>query len=207
MRLAILLAAFVIFCTASTSAQEKREIPLKEIWALEMPGTLDIRELPKGSRRDLEIAFADRILHSPHFRADDRPTKGFAVVGVGEAALNEADKVLAQGDGPAKQMPANADVSIVFFSAFFNRYVHLTSVDMRKGRIAIDYVLVPHMSKEMTAHLALIPVGPLSAGKWEVEITQVQDKKILEEGYKQISDEMAREVVCEPFSFDVVEKP
>lgn len=191
----------------SFSVDEQREtdtadIGLDQIWAYGMPGTRDIGKLEPNKIPNYKYGpLVGEILHSlRNAPAKDQDTKpGFAVLGTGMQALREAHTVLVRDKRPRDTFPAGSEVSLVFFSHQFNAYVHLHKVE-RQGTIAkINYLFVRHESHEETEHFALIPLGKLPSGKFDVQIVQSPSER-------PVSDKVARRIVSQPFSFSVADR-
>jgi hypothetical protein len=192
----LLMIAVSWLCgSAMATAQDKQpeavEIPLKEIWAFNMPGTHDVRELEpdkfgaalanRSSREQLRImrqSLTSQILSRVQFnKPGQKAARGFTVVGNGADALREAHAVIADRKMPRESFPAGSDLSAVFFSHEFGYYVHVQKVEREADRVTIWYRFVPHETKELTRHFALIPLGSFSPGEVQVEIKRSLDKE------------------------------
>jgi hypothetical protein len=184
------------FAIAAEPQGETLEIPLKDIWALDMPGTRDINELaPRKATEDTAVSRITRKLIS--CSPKEVAGKCFIVAGVDAAALSAADEVLCGGRPPLKSVPANKDVTLVFYNIPAPGYVHLKSVDHSDadGRVTVTYEVVKHIQANVTVHLALIPLGKLPPGKLSVEITQ----------FTNIEREDSARAVCKPDTFQILE--
>ncbi len=219
-RVAILLV--LLFCPHSF-AEETVEIPLSEIWAYNMPGTRDVRELePEAYGREatslpgeeqferIKKSLIHQIRHSLQLQRDSdaqgpkKPGKSFAVVGTGKEALIEAGKILSGHKEPRSTFPASSKLSIVFHSLEAGSYVHLTSVKKQDNKIAIHFQFVPRFTADMSSHFALIPVSGLEAGEIEVQIVQepMKDKYGIGKGLEANPD-WQEQVISKPFSFTI----
>ncbi len=142
-------------------------IPLDHVWALHMNGTRDVRELASDAaaniRRSLTRQTGERAKAGPCF----------FVTGEGEESLRNAAKVLVDGVPPAKTLPVDKNVSLVFYSYAAPGYVVLHSVRHSDFRVTVRYKVLTHDSTNMSVHFALIPLGTLPAGRVEVEIVEV----------------------------------
>lgn len=200
--LATLFGFLACWVTSAIAGEGVVTIPLKEIWALDVPGTRDLRKLT-DQRPDIAIAERiDRILQVNPTKGN---RKGFAVAGEDLAAVKEALARLSDKRAAPESLPSDMEVSLVFFSTPFSYYVHLQSVERRGDVITIKYAFVPHKTKELTAHFAIIPMGKLPVGKWQVKIVQLpmaQEYKAA--GFKPVDSKTAREIVCAPFVFETV---
>lgn len=211
--------ATVTMCATPLSAEEEpTTIPLKAIWAYEMPGTRDVRELEpdkfgkaiEGLSSDEQLKTMERS-HVSHILQSLEPAnvnqarqRAFAVVGTGAKALGAARSVLAEGEKPRSSLPAESELSVVFFSRRFGYYVHIHEVRLQDNTIEISYRFEPHRTKEVTSHFALIPVGKLEAGFFEVAIVQVPMKQTaVNSGFQPPASSIASRVVSGPFRFEV----
>jgi hypothetical protein len=198
-------------------------IPLDQVWGFDIPGTRDIRELEPEK-------FGERIRQLPsqeRFRLLDKsmifqiraaldaqlPKKGettksaFAVLGTGREALEGAYSVLVGGEDYDKAFPFDSNVTIVFFSHLCGQYVHVERIERRGKNLEVKYRVVPHMTTNMTWHLALIPLGTLPIGKHRVEVIQLPggtDKAGHFIGG--LSAAAAARIVCGSFSFSVIDR-
>ncbi len=147
-------------------------IPLKDIWAYEMPGTRDVHELEpdmfglkirKLSSAE-QIALSEKSLTTQilyplgHNKPGQTAIQAFAVTGTGVDALRKAADILSGKKKPQTSFPANSDVSVVFFSYLYGSYVHLNNVEQQPGLINITYRFVPHETANLTRHFALGPI-------------------------------------------------
>ena len=188
-------------------------IPLKDIWAWEMPGTQDVRNLEPNNygpntkqhsseeRAKLEkAALAEQIREAlsgypwlPTAGAKITDLKsGFAVSGIGFEALQKAKRTLADKKEPSESFPADQDISVIFFSRIFGDYCHLDHVTRTGNHIEIAWRFVQHGNDWATEHFAIIPLGKLLPGQYEVKILQLQKPS-----------DWGAKIVCKSFSFSV----
>jgi hypothetical protein len=185
------------------ATNEKVMIPLDVIWGYNMPGTLNVEELDE---RGLLFAEIRRSLWAfPSKDKDARP--GFAVAGTGLESLREVHAILVKNQKPRQTFPKDSDICVVFFSYQNQPYVHLHSVRRQGSIVEVRYQFVPHETEETTEHFALIPLGKLPSGKYDVKfIRSPMPQKYIDLGFRPTSDEVARRVVCGSFSFSVAEQ-
>lgn len=198
----------VLFASAVVVADDVVKIPLKSIWAHAMPGTRDVHELEKVALSAKQAAsFDNQIGDALEFLPKGKSTtKGFVVVGTEKEALSKALAALTKKQQPCQTFSANAQVFAFFFSHSFGQYVHLDIVERRGKTIKIAYRFVPHETKQLTAHYALIPLGKLPIGKYRVDIVRLPlEEKSVEQGFKSAESEWEGRVVCQPFTFEIVE--
>jgi hypothetical protein len=149
-------------------------------------------------RQDLAIPYVDP--------KDAKP--GFITYGLGREVLDKVYDILINDEQPMRKFLSDHDLSLCFHSRPANRYCHLSSIKRGDNRIAVHYQFVVHTSREATAHFAVVPLGKLSAGKYDVEM--IQDPISQEFANWNIADmppEVARRVVCKSFQFAVVNPP
>lgn len=196
-----------ITAMAQPSNEESKavNIPLDEIWGYNMPGTYDVRKMD-DQRAAKQVEAIRRALSTTPPQGKEAKA-GFAVVGNGLDALGEANAVLVDGKKRSPTLPADSEISVVFFSYQFGPYVHLHKVARRGNVVEIRYRFVPHKTEEVTEHFALIPMGKLAPGKVQVEIIQSpMEQQFVIAGWKDIAPDLARRVVCKSFSFSVVKR-
>jgi hypothetical protein len=213
--LATALVAFLL-CVPHAFAQQDLQaditIPLKEIWAYDMPGTRHIRELePQAFERPKRAGPLVRAIHaflnqvSP---SEFRPGPGFAVQGTGIEALRRAKAVLADKEKPVQVLSAADDVTLVFFARSGGVYLHIDEVKRDGTSVSIKYHFVAHLTTDRTTHFALIPMGKLTPGKYHVSLVQLPptteppSSKLIDKP-KPPDAEWVSRIVCSPFKFDV----
>jgi hypothetical protein len=204
----VLAAVFVGAAWAEPPVEQNKHdeaevitIPLDQIWATRMPGTLDIEQL---SPRD-PLVF--EIRRSIGFAAkDERASPAFAVIGTGLDALREAHEVFIRQKEPRQSVRVGSQTSVIFFAHETREYVHLHRVECRGYTLKAYYRFVPNENEEMSAYLAIIPLGKLPAGRYRVKIIRSpMEQKYVDIGFRPLSDEVARQIVCGSFSFWVNE--
>jgi hypothetical protein len=207
----------------TTSNSGVQTIALDQIWAYGMPGTHAVQELEPDKfgehTRALPSAVQSRLLdesmadQSRVALRKEQPSKGgmakpgFAVLGTGAEALQGAYHVLVKGHKPVDSFPMVSNVTLVFYSHLFGDYVHLEKAERRGKTIEVRYRFVPHYSKDMAWEIALIPLGKLPVGTYDVKIIQLP----LPEGRtgsngRYVSDETVSRIICRPFSFSIADR-
>ena len=181
-------------------------IPLKQVWAWQMPGTQDVRKLEPKSQRlrhDSVVKQFRRIL-SRGLPKEELAGPGFVVVGDGEVALKNALGVMVSGKPLRETFSAGEELSVVFFTYSSGQYVHLKNVVRYDQRIELSYELVPHRTKELSEHFALVSLGKLSPGKYDVQVVRMPlAQEYAEAGFKPAPQEYVDRIVCQSFSFTV----
>jgi hypothetical protein len=112
-------------------------IPLDQIWANDMPGTRDIDKLDPKRPLAYEIR---RAIGFP--TRDKEADPSFAVSGTGLEALRQAHAVLVKGKQRHATLPADRDVTLVFFVHETGPFVHLKMVERRDTNFDIYYHFV-----------------------------------------------------------------
>lgn len=191
------------------SAAQAGEIPLKTIWAARMPGTMNIRELePRtaGDNREFGPLMYTIIRTMQGGRSgkswvgDAGP--GFPVPGEGIAALNAAYDILVDNDERPTTVPAG-EVTIVFFARQSGQHCYIEKVEREGNVITLTYRFHVHRTANVSAYFALIPLGKLNPGTYEVQMEQLPIARPVGEPSGLIEGERLKRTVSEPFSFEV----
>jgi len=220
---------FLVLLSVTAAAEPPKEqadtltIPLDQMWAFDMPGTEDIRELePAILRKNLQKlptaeqfkllrkAIISKIAESLSTEAPSWPReggkaeKGFAASGSSVEVVHRAFAALVDGDAPRATFSTDDRIHLFFFSHSFESYVYIRQVVQRGNAIEIRYSVVPHTERHVTPNFAIIPLGNLPAGKYDVTIIPLPlDQKYKQAGFKPMSEDWLRRMVCGSFSFDV----
>ncbi|OHB74841.1 MAG: hypothetical protein A2W31_06410 [Planctomycetes bacterium RBG_16_64_10] len=210
MKRSLLVCVFLTAHVGWALADESKTvaIPLDQIWAWRMPGTRDIGQLEPNKPAKVACGplvgeIRKALSATPANGKEAKP--GFAVLGTGLKALRGAHAVLVKNKNPQDTFPANSEISVVFFSYQFGPYVHLEHVKRRDNVVDIAYEFVPHRTEEVTEHLALIPVGNLSSGKYYVKVDRASmEQKNAVQGFRPTTDTDARRIICHSFDFTVL---
>jgi len=199
------LITFVLI--ASTVSAE--EVPLKEVWAAHMPGTRDLRELEprtEGDEREfgpLTHTIIRTMMGGRGERAWGRPDAGpgFPVQGTGIAALHRVYDVIVDDVGLRPETVPAGEVSIVFFSRGIP--CRLEKIEREGNVITLSYRLHARRTASLTCHLALIPLGELSPGKYSVKTVQLPIAKPGGAHGGLLQGERLKRTISDPFSFEV----
>jgi hypothetical protein len=215
MKWATLICGCVLLVAATSSRKTASEtIALDQIWAYEIPGTHDVRELEPqhfgkhvadlSGEQQLKLLHGSRtqqILDSLVYLREEEKLQaqpGFAVTGSPAEALRQAHDVLANKRKPRHTFSDKEDIYAIFFSHQFGNYVRINKVVRKNTDIEIEYQFVPHRTKEVTNHFAIIPLGKLPVGKYHVAIVQAPQN-----GNRKLGSEVENRIVCHPFSFSI----
>lgn len=204
--LAIVLAASI------SSAAWGKEISPKTIWALNIPGTQDVRKLdpprtsePTSAEELIRTSPVEQIIHSlKHSPKEGEKTgRAFVVVGVGLDALLEAKKVLAGEAKAIKEVPADKEITLVVYKYNSGRAMRLDGVDQEGNKVAVRYHLKTYDMLQSFASFALIPLGKLKPGKVEVAVTHGTDEGPGELNERHDKRAPAERIVSRSFNFAV----
>ncbi len=228
----LLWVAFILLSIASSDtivAAEDRhptEIPLSRVWAWEMPGTKDVRDLEpnrekfkKMGARELRIRSLAVNTYSrlnPNFKPMNKKKGslgfaglGFVVDATGVEALKEANLVLKGSKDRQEQFEAGSDLTLFFYAYGSSRFVRIDEVVKGKNRIIVKYHFDSHGMRVTTQHYALIPLGNDLQGNVKVTIKRLEDTRStpLNSHLPPYSVKEARQLVCESFDFAVLPPP
>jgi hypothetical protein len=209
------LAVSLVSHAGLAQSDQPTFIPLKDIWALDMPGTTDIRTLEPDSFGDVlkgkssaeqvrlqESSVLSKILVALRKSNQPQLDSAFAVRGTGLEALKNAHSRLTKSEKPPKSFSPQDDVSIVFFSRLYGAHVHIEEVRQWDAHIEIKYRFVPHLEAYQSNNFALIPLKKVPAGKIAVAIVKLPlDQKSKDIGASEVSVEQAARIVSKPFKF------
>ncbi len=107
-------------------------------------------------------------------------------------AIGRAHAVLVKKENSPDTFPVDSELTIAFYSYSSPRYTHVHEVERVDNRIDIRFLLVPHQTKNMTKHLALIPLGKLSEGQYQVNMVKLPlGERYLNWGIQPVSTENA----------------
>lgn len=184
--------ALVMLLQKNTSAEDPKDepkaktIPLDQIWAYRMPGTKEVLQLePKQDAKNMteeevqqyfRTSSIQQILHAlasrPREKRDELAGPAFVVAGTGKEALKNAAAVFATKETkwPEDQLPANTDLSLVFYSYQSSQYLRIVSVDQTPRSVTVTYQPIRHRSMLLSNYFALIPLGKLPEGSVTVRI-------------------------------------
>jgi len=206
----------------ATDDKEAIEIPLSKIWALNIPGTRNVRELEP----EVEAA-KERLKSLPPIEREEEFTEllkksliwqirkalqpgskragpGFAIASPEPELLQAVRDVLTGETKRSISFPAGNNITAVFFSRSSGVKVHIYHVERRDDVIEIHYRLVPYQEMYMTEHFALIPLGKLPSGIYLVKVVQgPMEQKYVDAGFKQITSGQAARFVSRSFKFEI----
>lgn len=197
----ILAFAVTIFSAPCAGADEKPiEIPLKDVWAVNMPGTLEIGKF--NSIKAAEDSIVTKALRQ--VRDSWNHDKGMAVQGEGLEAVEEFYRIRTE-KLPRNKVSTDSPVSLIFYTGGVGYYTHIQRIEKHGDKFAIKYRFTPHQTQDITQHLAIIPIGKVPPGKYQVKVEQLPlEKQFVELGYeKALPRQVGR--VCKSFSFLVLE--
>ena len=202
------MVSSIVVLALALAAPNTAETSLKDIWAQKMPGTKDIAELEPNAQGNIPKADRDRplameISEALHYQIGKEPAEGFIVQGAGKSALQTAHDVLTNKQKHQSKFSDDSELSVIFFSYQFGAYVHLESVKESGKVIEIRYRFVPHETKEVTDHFAIIPLGKLEPGKYRVDIIRDRSDEKPVEAPAGPGQDWENKIVCKSFEFSV----
>jgi hypothetical protein len=159
---------------------------------------------------DNSLVYAiERAMGSMPMGKNAQAGSGFAVEGQDLAALQGVYNVLVKGDEPQERFSSGTDVSVVFFTLPIQPGMRIDSVERKRNLVSIHYLLVSHGMLEVSWKLALIPLGKLLPGKYQVEMVRLskKEKDVNQRGYPYVDPGIEQRIVCRPFSFAVTDEP
>jgi hypothetical protein len=184
MRFALLVATAISVASGAPSLaaepkSEAVEIPLEEIWALDMPGTQHIRELDSP-----DDPIVDKVLNQ--ISETQEFDHCFVVRGEGSDALDEFLRVRTD-HAHWNRLPANEQLSLVFFTKPIREDIEIVSVTQRGKRITLRYRYAPPNSAESVPQLAVIPIGEVEVGDFYTVMIErsMADPDHLEAGFEE----------------------
>lgn len=200
--LAIVLTANIVLA----DSPPEQTISLNQVWAFNMPGTRDVRQIgsPKQSSSFAELL--QQSLGRDSFEAESKP--GFVVQADDVDVLKQAYELISTSKSAKNQIKPHSKAWIIFFSRSSGQFVHIYKVEKAGNDITVSYRFVPHDSHEMTAHFALIPIDELSVGHYRVNIDRCPlEKKYVDVGFTPMPETFVNRIICKSFEFDVTDDP
>jgi hypothetical protein len=163
-------------------------IPLRKVWALDMPGTRQMSRTQRGDPPSYEssegglVAEIVRALNYPN-RLNPKLREKFMSFGTGSLviagrdmeALRGAHAVLVEGEEPRTFFRQDELLSVLFFTLPTGDFVHLSKAEQSGETVRIFYRLVPHKSKQTSVHVALVPITNPGSGHVQIKIKQLVD--------------------------------
>lgn len=192
-----------ILTQKTSMTNSARLIPLQDIWAWDMPGTRPLNRTETGNllpSNSPELILLSEIISTLTSTPNNfTPDQCFAVEGEGKNALQEAHAVIVKKQAKKTSFSQDQKISLVFFSYPFNSYVHLVRVEQQDQSLQIFYRFVTHRTRQMTVHIALIPVNLSASGNTQVEIKSQPATGNIAGGWEQ----WEQKIICRPFNFNV----
>jgi hypothetical protein len=134
------------------------------------------------------------------------PRPGFAVKGNGRDALKGVHDVLVRGRKTVDRFSPASDVSVVFFSYPTQPNVAFDRVERTRNKVTIYYMLLTHLAQNVSWRLAIIPLGKLPPGTYDVElIRSPKEKDVNEPNFPPVRPKLEDKIICKPFKFVVTE--
>jgi hypothetical protein len=209
------LALFI--CCSISDAEGAVKIPLSEVWGMSLPGTRNVRDLeptrksiPRSDEEFIRTSIVEQIRqsldhdHSP--KKGEKARQAFIVAGTGLDALREAKDVLTGEKKRTNSVPANKEVTLVFYAYDPGRSLQLDEIVRQGDKVTVKYHLnIPEgfISKDYVPYLALVPLGKLPPSKIGVNMERLPDVGGTTFDRQRYSGLDNR--VCDSFSFEVAD--
>lgn len=204
----------LLLCSSCSVASETPKYPLREVWAIDMPSTKELGTLLKAEEGEYIDRASQRLFDTARRTLlkkypERESQKGFAVSKTDREALADVSRLLSEeGHWGAQPLESSKEISLVFFSHPSSYRVHIEKIDRHEDTFRIEYRFVPQPTVEPSIQLALIPVGKLPVGNYGVEMVQLPlEQEYLDAGFKPVSEEGSKRIVCQSYSFQVYERP
>lgn len=191
----------IVLCSSINYAEESMEIPLGDMWGIEIEGTKSPGKfIPTRPILQLADETNDKLAHyAIHEWVKQQPTAaihrnlscrtefgpGFVVGSVDTAALLSAKVILCDGAEPSDTFSTNHALTLILYTGSIDIF-DLKPVKRKGNRIEVEYETPdnPFPTLAITPRFAMIPLGKLPRGTYEVVIP-------------------VRERVCSSFKFQV----
>lgn len=210
------LVSILCSLTSGESPNDKSTvIPLDKILANKVPGTRDITSVDvaptvRADKGILGSIFMSMVLRAEKLKYKDLARPAFVVSGNDRVALRAAQSVLVDGATPRKAFSMGEDLTIVFFAEPISKYrVRIGQVTRTDNEVRIHYELEAGVHGQDYQNFALIPLGKMKSGKYQVNMRQLPHEQTpieIKKGFKPLDNEWSRNFLSEPFSFSVAEK-
>jgi len=230
-----LALSLILIISDTARGNEVITIPLETIWGYYLPGTKDIYELEgdkfKGmsGRERMKHSLVDNSLWrlSGRFRPPEGGVAKGALVVAGENldALKQANAFFNDAKTRPSELPADTDLTLVFFCSIGNPSVLLDKVQKKNDEVVMKYHF--HLTRTRTAkeYIALIPIGKFPAGTIKIKIERLADttipgapppppsppydvaaKRAFDIARTKRFDDMVRRTICSSCTVKIVEK-
>ncbi|HEX4413147.1 MAG TPA: hypothetical protein VH107_05925 [Lacipirellulaceae bacterium] len=192
----VLLISGVAF--GDISKPDTSNLPIDTAYTYEMPVGKNLGG--EKETRSLAELIQQTLMRK---RGEKSAGSGFAVEGDLVTALRKSLDVL-KSDAPAANEVKSDQPWLFFFTRNSGQFVHLESIKQTGTEFTIRFRFVPHDTKELTRHFALIPLSGLHPGKYKVLLAPCPyDDASIKEGYQPPSEATIEKTVCRPFEFTV----
>ena len=193
------------FVDAEDGSKTATAIPLNAAWAINMKGSRGFLGLDPSCPPDINPASLVNEIRA--VLADQAPKdgqSGFIVLGKGSAALQPAHAVLVNHQAAINPIPADSDVSLVFFAYAAKFSARLIEVAIDGSKINVRYEVMPRADKELSESIAFVPLGKFARGDYHVELVKAPlDPKFAAQGLSLPSDDEIRQCIGRGFDFSV----
>ena len=114
------------------------------------------------------------------------------------------DRVIQKNEKPKNRFSTEEAVSVVFFSFPIQPRVQLKSIERIGNSLRIHYLLISSGLLDVRPALALIPLGKLKSGDYQVEMVRLPNEATIDNRYfPPIEANFEHKYICRSFSFVV----
>ena len=94
-------------------------------------------------------------------------------MGTAKEALSQAHDIFLKKTEPATEFRSDNELTLVFYCRSVGRYLHISSVERLDQTITVKYRFVMQGSDMNSDPFALVSLGKLPAGTYQVEVKQL----------------------------------
>jgi len=195
----------LLLLAAACRAEDPVEIPLSEVWAYKMPGAMSIQSLQSeainaGGKSTFQYV-VDVLNKTLESKGPRKP--GFAYTGEVERGLPMLEAHLSGVESPQSRIKSGEDVYLVVFTYFSGTYIHAKRIERAGHKITIALQFTPHLTREVTSHLAIVPLGQLAPGEYSVDFMALPLPPRHDYAAANYESKTPLEDMCKPFSFTI----
>lgn len=192
---------------APCHAEEPIEIPLSEIWALDMPGAHNVYELaPEDARREFNELLKEvkqQLYKLP--RDGSAMPEAFAYAG-GPARGPQLLLDRLRNKTTAKSVVTQGDpIFVMIFSGNDVRYFRFAGAAWKENTLEIMCEFIPHRTRNESVHFAILPIGNLPPGTYSLTFKHKPLPATSPYADSEPGGPLLLKVVCQPSTLQVVD--
>lgn len=213
-----LLATFccLAYCTASNGAETKPQpaansSPTNSVVQRPLSRVRSYGTVNRGlrSNKPAEHAAILEKIHQTLSRIPDKDSvapPAFVVAGEVAEALAAMQGVIVDGKPPQHSFPTDEQLSLVFFTYLSPQFVRLKSIEQTANRFTIEYRFINREESMRTQYFALVPIGKLPPGSYELRIAQAPpDEREVAFELHPPADDVVKATICQSGKFEVTQ--